>query len=79
MLYEVITAIEKEAFPGCEVLVAIKGTVIFNKSYGYHTYDNTQAVAVEDLYDIASVTKIAGALPLLMKAYEEGRVDLDKP
>lgn len=72
-------AIEKEAFPGCEVLVAIKGTVIFNKSYGYHTYDNTQAVAVEDLYDIASVTKIAGALPLLMKAYEEGRVDLDKP
>lgn len=72
-------AISKEAFPGAQLLVAIKGKIIFHEAYGYHTYDSIEKVKLNDIYDLASVTKILGPLPALMKLYEEGKIDLDKP
>ncbi|TRX64307.1 serine hydrolase [Carboxylicivirga sp. M1479] len=72
-------AITAQAFPGCRILVAVKGTVIFNQCYGYHTYDKRTKVQLHDVYDLASVTKISGPLPLLMKAYDSGLMDLDRP
>lgn len=71
--------IDSLAFPGAQILVAKNDTVIFQKAFGYHTYDQKQAVALNDLYDLASVTKIAGPLPALMKLVDEGRLDLDEP
>ena len=71
--------ITKEAFPGAQLLVAKQGKIIFHQAYGYHTYDSIQKVALNDLYDLASVTKILGPLPALMKFYEEGKLNLDKP
>ena len=73
------TGIARRAFPGAQVLVAHRGDIIFHKAYGYHTYDSIQAVGLNDLYDLASITKIAGPLPALMKLYEEGKIELDKP
>lgn len=76
----IITAgIKQEAFPGAQLLVAKKGKIIFHQAYGFHTYDSVQKVALDDIYDLASVTKITGPLPALMKLYEEGKLDLDKP
>ncbi|MEJ2112452.1 MAG: serine hydrolase [Flavobacteriaceae bacterium] len=76
----IITAgIKQEAFPGAQLLVAKNGKIIFHQAYGYHTYDSIQKVALDDIYDLASVTKITGPLPALMKLYEEGKLDLDKP
>lgn len=69
----------KNAFPGCQVLMAKDGKVIWNKSYGFFTYENIQPVQNEYLYDLASVTKVTGALPAVMKLYDEGKIDLDKP
>ncbi len=71
--------IAKKAFPGAQLLVAKNGKIIFHKAYGYHTYDSIQNVALNDIYDLASVTKIAGALPAIMKLYDEGKLDLDTP
>ncbi len=71
--------IEEKAFPGAQLLVARKGNIIFHKTYGYHTYDSIQPVGKKDLYDLASVTKIIGPLPALMKLYEQGKIDLDAP
>ena len=71
--------INQKAFPGAQLLVAKKGTIIFHQAYGYHTYDSLQKVGLNDIYDIASVTKITGPLPALMKLYEEGKIDLDIP
>ena len=67
------------AFPGAQVLVAKNSTVVFHESYGYHTYDSIQAVAKDDIYDLASVTKITGPLPALMKLVDEGKLKLDLP
>ena len=72
-------AINQKAFPGAQLLVAKKGKIIFHKTYGFHTYDSVQKVAKDDIYDLASVTKIVGPLPALMKLYEEGKIDLDTP
>ncbi|MGB3149838.1 MAG: serine hydrolase, partial [Maribacter sp.] len=55
--------IKNKAFPGAQVLVAEKGNIIFHKAYGFHTYDSVQSVGLNDLYDLASVTKILGPLP----------------
>jgi len=71
--------IQKEAFPGAQLLVAKQGKIIFHKAYGFHTYDNVQSVALNDIYDLASVTKITAALPALMKLHGEGKIELDKP
>ncbi|WP_158275583.1 serine hydrolase domain-containing protein [Marinilabilia rubra] len=72
-------AIDQEAFPGCQILMAVNGKVILRKSYGYHTYDKRQKVQNSDLYDLASVTKISGPLPLLMQLNGSGVLDLDRP
>jgi beta-N-acetylhexosaminidase len=66
-----------KAYPGCEVMVARKGVVIFRKAYGYQTYDNRIQVGEDDLYDLASVTKISGALPGLMLLDTEGKFSPD--
>ena len=37
------------------------------------------AVVNTDLYDIASVSKIAGTALAVMKLFDEGKIDLNKP
>ena len=71
--------IKNHAFPGCQLLVAKNGKVIVNASYGYFTYDSLTPVQPNQLYDLASVTKITAALPAIMKLYEEKKIDLDVP
>ncbi len=71
-------AIEEKAMPGCQVLIARKGSVIFNKQYGYQTYDSLKAITDHSMYDLASVTKVAGTIQALMMLYDKGLVDLDK-
>ncbi|MCK5851918.1 serine hydrolase [bacterium] len=72
-------AIKEKAFPGCQILVAKNKKIIFHKTYGYHTYDKKHPVKLNDLYDLASITKIATALPALMKLNEEDKFNLDEP
>ncbi|MDH5598717.1 MAG: serine hydrolase, partial [Cyclobacteriaceae bacterium] len=78
-----ISAISKEAMdsmavPGLQVLIAKDQKVIYHKAFGYHTYDKLNEVKTTDVYDFASVTKITGPLPALMKLHDEGKFDLDK-
>ena len=75
----VANAIDRKAMPGCQVLVARKGSIIYSKSFGFHTYDNRQRVERSDLYDIASVTKVAATTLAMMKLYEEKKVQIQQP
>lgn len=72
-------AIAEKATPGCQVLVARNGAVVYHKSFGYHTYLNRTKVKNTDIYDLASITKIAATLPLVMKYQAEGLMDVNKP
>ncbi|MVN78624.1 serine hydrolase [Hymenobacter sp. HMF4947] len=73
-LESIVTA----ATPGCQVLIAKNGTVVFDQSYGYGTYDQSQPVTNSTLYDLASVTKVAGTLQAIMYLKDQGRLNLDE-
>lgn len=70
--------IRRGATPGCQIFVAKNGCVVHNKGYGYHTYARRNKVKTNDLYDIASVTKIAAATLASMKMVEQGKLSLSK-
>ena len=70
-------AINKKITPGMQILVARKGKVIYQKSFGHHTYDRTTAVKNDDLYDVASLTKILATLPNLMIQFDKGKINLN--
>ncbi len=70
-------AILEHATPGCVVLVAKDGKVIFNKAYGYHTYYNTAPDKLTDIFDLASMTKISATTMETMLLYDQGKLKLD--
>lgn len=70
-------AVNKRMTPGLQLLVARRGKVIYNKNYGYHTYAKKNKVDFDDIYDVASLTKILATLPILMELEEQGSVSLD--
>jgi len=69
----VASGLDAGAYPGCQVIVARKGTVIFHKAYGHHTYGKRIEVRKNDLYDLASVTKVSGPLSGLMLLEGKGK------
>lgn len=71
-------AIAKGAFPGCQVVVAVKGKIIYRKSFGKPTYESADSVTNTDLYDLASVSKIAGSTVGVMHLQSNGKFSLDK-
>jgi beta-N-acetylhexosaminidase len=70
--------LREKAFPGAQVVIAKDGKVIFEKCYGYLTFDNDEPVTTEVVYDWASVTKVTGPLPALMKLAGEGKFDINQ-
>ena len=63
--------------PGGELMVLKNGKAIYQKAYGFFTYDKTREVKSTDLYDLASVTKIAATTLAVMKLHEQNKVILD--
>lgn len=71
-------AIRSRALPGCQIVVAVKGRIIFRKAYGTTMYEQGDSITNDHLYDIASVTKIASSTMSLMKLASEGKFDVDQ-
>lgn len=79
---DVIDAIVKEgltegAYPGCQVLVAKDGMIVYNKAFGYVDMNKKQKVTDKSVYDLASVSKASGTLLAVMKAYDEKKFTLN--
>ena len=70
--------IKDKVYPGCQVVVAKDGAVIYQKPFGHHTYDKKIKVKNDDLYDLASVTKIAASTPCIMKLSDEKKINVDE-
>jgi beta-N-acetylhexosaminidase len=63
--------IDVQAAPGLTVLVAKEGRVVWDKSYGYFKYDKKTSVNTKNIYDLASVSKVASTTLALMKLYDD--------
>lgn len=70
------SAVRKGAFPGCRVLVAQAGKVFYDKSFGYLTSERKNAVDIQTVYDLASITKAAATTLAVMRLYELGKLDI---
>lgn len=66
------------AFPGCQVLVAVEGKIIYSKNFGTVSYEDKTPINSNHVYDVASVSKIVGSTAALMRLQTEGRFSLDK-
>lgn len=70
-------AIMDKTTPGIQIVVARRGQVIYQKSFGYHTYDKIVKVQNSDIYDVASLTKISATLPLAMQLFDQEKLSMD--
>src|SRR5690606_2685107 len=70
-------ALEKRFFPGAQIIVGSKDSVFILKNYGYHDYSKKQLVKTEDVYDLASMSKVLGATLVAMRLVGEGEISLD--
>ena len=73
-----LKGIRDKAYPGCQILIAKDGMIFYQKSFGTTTYESNTPVKNTDLYDLASVTKVAATTLAMMKLYEDGKINLDK-
>ena len=71
------TSIQNKNFPGAQIFVKFKDSVIINKSFGYHTYDSLVKVNNSHIYDLASLTKVLASTFSIMKLYDQKKLDLN--
>jgi CubicO group peptidase (beta-lactamase class C family) len=71
-------AMLNQATPGCVILVAKDGKVIFNKAYGYHTYAKTLPDKLTDIFDVASMTKISATTMETMQLVDQGKLNINE-
>ncbi len=70
-------AMNQKMIPGAQILIGKNGKVVYEKAFGYHTYDNIEKVDLDDIYDLASITKILGTLPLIIEMEDKGIFHLE--
>ncbi len=70
-------AIDIRATPGMQILVAKDGKILYEKAFGHHTYEKKNEVKLNDLYDLASVTKITATIPLIMQEVSNNNLSVD--
>ncbi|HKJ49548.1 MAG TPA: serine hydrolase, partial [Christiangramia sp.] len=70
-------AIDEKMTPGAQILVARKGKVVYQKNFGYQTYDKEVPVTDTTVYDLASLTKILATLPMVMELDEKEVLNFD--
>jgi beta-N-acetylhexosaminidase len=73
-----LAGIAGHAYPGCVVLIARHGNIVFEKAFGTYNYDTPEPVRLNSIYDMASVTKICATSLGVMKLYDEGKLKLEK-
>ena len=71
------TSIQNKNFPGAQIFVKFKDSVIINKSFGHHTYDSLVKVNNSHIYDLASITKVLASTFSIMKLYDQEKLDLN--
>lgn len=73
-----LNGIAQRAYPGCQILVAKDGKVVYNRCYGRQTYD-AMAIPMDTntVYDLASLTKVSATNLAVMKLVDAGKISLD--
>lgn len=66
------------AYPGCRVLVAKDGIVLYDKAFGSLDWNSAVPVEQNTIYDLASITKVASGTLAAMSLTDKGLLNVDK-
>lgn len=70
-------AIRRQEMPGAVVLVGRKGKIVYRKAFGNRAVEpKTEAMTVDTIFDMASLTKVVATATSMMILVEQGRVRL---
>ena len=69
-------AIDSMMTPGIQMLVSRNGKIVYNKSFGYHTYEKINKLKNNHVFDLSSITKILATMPLVIQEFEMGNLSL---
>jgi CubicO group peptidase (beta-lactamase class C family) len=70
-------AIADSAWPGGVLTVTDTAKTLYSKAYGHHTYSNNEPTLIDDIFDLASISKVVGTTSAVMLLYDQGLIDLD--
>lgn len=69
-------ALKKGFFPGAQIIVGTGDFNLISKNYGYHDYTKKQLVKTDDVFDLASMSKVLGATLATMRLVGENKIKL---
>lgn len=71
-------SIRDKVFPGAQVVVIRKGQVIYRKAFGSQIYNSPVPLRNDDIFDLASLTKILATTVTAMHLTGDGLIDPDR-
>ncbi len=73
-------AVARGTIPGGVVLIGHNGKVVYRKAYGMRSVEPVkEAMTVDTIFDLASLTKCIATATSVMKLVQEGKVRLNEP
>jgi len=74
------TAIRSGLIPGGVLIVGHQGRVVHRKAYGNRAVvPAREAMTLDTIFDIASLTKVTATTPSIMKLFEQGKIRMTDP
>ncbi|NNF03450.1 MAG: serine hydrolase, partial [Rhodothermales bacterium] len=73
------SAIADSAFPAAALVVGRGRHIVKLTEYGSHTYNLEHPLSLDDRFDLASLTKVVATTTAVMRLYEQGLIELDRP
>ncbi|MCC8034696.1 MAG: beta-lactamase family protein [Rikenellaceae bacterium] len=73
-----LEGLEAGYYPGASIAVGTRDGIVFQRCYGFRDSTGTESVTADDLYDIASLTKVVATTFALMRLYDQDRIDLNR-
>ena len=70
-------AVRDSVFPGAVAAVLKDGVLVYYEAFGYHDYDKLDAESTNDVFDLASITKIVSTTTAAMLLIDEGKLSLN--
>ena len=73
-----VEGLEAHASPGAHIVIIKNSSVIYQKAFGKQTYESNTPLRTDDIYDLASLTKILGTTLATMKLTGDKMLDPDR-
>ena len=74
------SSVDKHDVPGAVLLVGHHGRVVYRKAFGERSLEpHRSPMAVDTIFDLASLTKVVATTPSVMQLVEKGKIRLNDP